>query len=238
MTRKNVADYLRMLQNLLPLGMAWTRRPDATLTKTLTASVEELSRVDDAAWRALDETNPLYAVELLPEWEAIAGLPDECSALSDTIEERRNAVIQKLRRPVGQNAAFFRMLAESLGYESPEVEEFPLFRVEKSRVGDALNDAPGGGVWDTEADPPVYVENLYFGWRYVWLLRMAEVMVVPFRAGSQVGDRLRKWGDGKLECVVMRAKPAHTHVLFAYGTVINNKDKECKLCREWMGRER
>ena len=217
MSRKTVTDYLSMLQNLLPLGQAWTRRPDAVLTKTLEAAAEELARVDGEAWRALDELNPLWTADLLPEWEAIAGLPDECSELSDTMEERRNAVIQKLRRPVGQNAAFFLMLAESLGYADPEVIEFPVFQVEKSRVGERLNDAPGGGTWDTEADPPEYTAHLYYGWRYVWMLKVAEQIMAPFRAGSFVEDRLRKWGDEKLECVVNRAKPAHTHVLFAYG---------------------
>ena len=218
MTRKTAADYLRMLQNLLPLGWAWTRRPDATMTKVLAASAEELARVDGSVWRALDELNPLWTVDLLPEWEAIAGLPDQCSGLADTMEERKNALIQKLRRPVGQNPAFFRMLAEALGYEFPEIVEFPPFSADVSGAEDHVNDAPGGGVWDTETEPPLYIPSLYFGWQFTWLLRVAAGQVIHFSADvSGAEDHVRKWGDDRLECVVRRASPAHTHVLFAYG---------------------
>ncbi len=40
------AQYLGLLQGLLPTGPAWPRDPDATLTKLLSAEAEEFARLD------------------------------------------------------------------------------------------------------------------------------------------------------------------------------------------------
>ena len=45
---RSAADYLRMLQHLLPQGQAWTRAPGAVLTAVLQASADELERLDMA----------------------------------------------------------------------------------------------------------------------------------------------------------------------------------------------
>jgi len=37
-----------------------------------------------------------------------------------------------------------------------------------------------------------------------------------FRVGSRAGDLLRGWGALDVECLIRRAAPAHTFVLFAY----------------------
>ena len=64
---RSAADYLRMLQHLLPQGHAWTRAPDAVLTALLRATSDELERLDMAM--------RLLLAEMLPT-SAIAGLED------------------------------------------------------------------------------------------------------------------------------------------------------------------
>jgi len=43
------------------------------------------------------------------------------------------------------------------------------------------------------------------------------VATTLFRAGESVaGDELGAWGDSRLECLILRLKPAHTNAVFIY----------------------
>lgn len=55
---------------------------------------------------------------------------------------------------------------------------------------------------------------------HTWRVRSSEVVGVQrFRAGRSVaGDPLVSFGNQSFECLFNRLKPAHTAVLFAYGT--------------------
>lgn len=57
-------DYLQQLQALLPIGAAWSRDPDAEITKALTGMAQEFTRVDGRGEALLSEFNPATAVEL------------------------------------------------------------------------------------------------------------------------------------------------------------------------------
>lgn len=215
--RRGVADYLAMLQNLLPLGAAWSRDRNASITRLLTATGAELSRVDSEVFRLIDEADPQTTVEGIEEWERMTGLPDVCGTDADTLQERRDQVIRKLVRPVGQSEDFFNALAASLGYAS-SIHQFTPFCVEASGVEEDLCDAPGGAVVDATTSPPTVTQSLYDGWRFVWLLRVTESPLRYFTADSSgADDFLVTWGDTRLECIINRAKPAHTIVLFGYG---------------------
>ena len=54
---RHVLDYLAMLRNLLPRGLAWTRAPGSRLTRVLHGTAGELARVDASAHLLLDEVN-------------------------------------------------------------------------------------------------------------------------------------------------------------------------------------
>lgn len=202
---KRAADYLTMLQGLLPVGAAWTRDPGAVLTAMLRATAEELARLDSGAWRLLDETNPQSTVEGLEDWERVLGLPDECGLAADTLAERRIQVLRKLVRPVGQDIPFFEALAASMDYPA-RVEEFRPFEADVSSADDLLNDAPSG------------VDG-YNGWRFVFRIHVAEAVPVRWFQAEVSGaeDFLATWGDAVFECVIRRAAPAHVIVLFGYG---------------------
>lgn len=52
---------------------------------------------------------------------------------------------------------------------------------------------------------------------HVWQVNAPLNSIQTFKAGlSRAGEPLRTWGNDLLECVIIRLKPAHTRVLFAY----------------------
>jgi len=56
----------------------------------------EFIRIEGKITDLLNEMIPALAVEMLEEWEVMAGLPDECTALGATILERQNTVHEKI----------------------------------------------------------------------------------------------------------------------------------------------
>ena len=192
----NHAAYVDMLAQLLPPGVAWRSEDGTTMRKLLEAMADELVRVDERADDLIDEADPRTTVELLADWERIAGLPDSCLATVDqTLQERRAALVSKLTARGGQSAQFFIDLAAALGY-TITITEFRPFRVGINAVGDALTNDE---------------------WIFTWRVNAPDTTENPFRVGrSTVGEPLSTWGNERLECVINRAKPAHTHVQFAY----------------------
>ena len=114
---RSAADYLRMLQHLLPQGQAWTRAPGAVLTAVLQASADELERLDMAMRLLLMEILPTSAIAGLEDWERVLGLPDACLPAGTTLQERRSAVLAKLRDEGRQDLAYWYGVADSLEYD-------------------------------------------------------------------------------------------------------------------------
>lgn len=56
----------------------------------------EMWRFEKRVVTLLTEMVSALSVELLPDWEELAGLPDECSSLAATYEERQNTVHEKI----------------------------------------------------------------------------------------------------------------------------------------------
>ena len=191
------AEYREQLKALLPPGQAFPRDPGTTLNDLLDGMSIEFARLDERASVLPQEANPASSLELLSDWERVAGLPDKCSgALEETLQGRRNALLAKLTNTGGQSVGYFIELAASLGY-TVTIEVFRPFRAGMSVSGDALTNGP---------------------WVYAWLVRAPEASVTEFRAGlSAAGERLRTWGNDTLECKLNQLKPAHTVALFAYG---------------------
>ncbi len=193
---RNAAAYLHQLQALLPLGFAWPREQDAVLTRFLDAASEEFARIDSRIGQLVDEADPRTTSELLPDWERVAGLPDNCSGeLRSTVGARRQDLVSKLTSTGGQSPAYFIAVALALGY-SIEIEEPKPFRVGDSCVGD-----------------PVYDD----AWHHAWVVHSPDTTINFFTVGSSVGEPLAWWGNDSLECRLRQLKPAHTTVVFGYG---------------------
>ncbi len=188
-------DYVEQLKKLTPEGLAWPVEDDSNWIKLITAIAQEMARVDAMCATLVDESFPDTTTQLLPNWERVAGLPDECTELGETYEVRRKNLIAKLVARGGATPQYFIDVAAALGYEIT-ITEFDPFRVNINAVGDALN-----GV----------------NWQFVWQVNSALNTIIWFRAGlSAAGEALAVWGNDRLECVINRLKPAHTTVIFSY----------------------
>ncbi|SNT29105.1 Uncharacterized protein YmfQ in lambdoid prophage, DUF2313 family [Noviherbaspirillum humi] len=191
-------DYLRQLQALLPHGAVWPRNDDAALTRLLQAAADELARIDARSEQLVSEADPRTTAELLADWERNAGLPDPAlvvAGLSQSVAQRRTALVTRLTTVGGQSPAYFIALAGALGY-TVTITDFKPFQAGVSRCGARLTNG---------------------AWRHAWQVNGALNTVTPFRAGqSAAGDPLNAWGNQLLEAVLSRFKPAHTTVLFAY----------------------
>lgn len=189
--------YRDLLKSLIPVGAAFPRDDDTEMHKLLHGMADELARLDARAVDLLREVLPSETIELLTDWERVAGLPDRCNgSLELTLQGRRNVLLSKLASTGGQSPQYFIDVAASLGFVVT-IEEYRPFRAGMSTAGDSL----------TNGD-----------WIYTWTVHAPEETIISFRAGkSRAGEPLRDWGNELLECKINGLKPAHTLVLFAYG---------------------
>jgi uncharacterized protein YmfQ (DUF2313 family) len=81
------------------------------------------------------ESDPGQKVELLAAWERAYGLPDHCSPLNATIQDRQAALVARIASRGEQWIAHYVAVAAALGY-TITITEFRQFGVGKSRVGD------------------------------------------------------------------------------------------------------
>lgn len=198
----DAAAYSAQLRALLPQGLAWPRDADSNLGMLLAGIAEELARIDARAGDLIEEADPRTALELLAEWERMAGLPDACYGQPDNIPERQVALTSRIIDLGGQSRAYFTALAASLGYVV-SIDEFSPFR-----CGDSCG-------------KPCYDDDWAYAWRMNILpieydLPEGQFYFAQFRCGDSCGKPLRGWGAINLECLVNRYKPAHSTVLFSY----------------------
>lgn len=195
----SAADYLRLLQGLLPPGAAWPREDDAHLTQLMQAWADELARVDARAAELLEEADPRLTSELLTEWETLCGLPSPGAPPAQTDAQRRADVVGRLAAVGGQSRGYFQALAEAFGYPGARVVEYFPFRA-GSPVGQAMANVDG--------------------WRHTWRIQAEGLSGSPrhFRVGDPVGGPLTDWGDDwYFACRIYRYKPAHSILHFGYG---------------------
>jgi uncharacterized protein YmfQ (DUF2313 family) len=192
-----IDDYVRQLKGLLPRGPAWNMSPTSNLHKLLEGIAAEFVRVHERALDLLREADPRAALELFSDWEVAFGLPDVCASDTDTRDERRKQLMHKIVNGGGQSKAFFIEIAAVFGY-SVTITDYRRFRAGLSRSGDRCYGAD---------------------WMTYWEVHATDFAITRFRAGAgRAGDALAVWGNDVLECVINRAKPAHTSVNFRYGS--------------------
>lgn len=193
--------YAAQLAALLPTGRAWPRDAGSVLMQLVRGVADELARIDGRASDLFEEVDPRTALELLPDWERVAGLPDACVPAPDSIAERQAALHLRLTSTGGQSRAWFIDRAATLGY-AITIDEFRPFRA-GSRAGERIGGEAWAHSWRINVLPPATDTGQGFNLRY-------------FRAGSRAGERLVGFGSIDFECVMRRAAPAHTNLLFAY----------------------
>jgi len=198
---RDTAAYAQQLQQLLPTGPAWEFSPGGVFAGLLLGLAEEFARIDARALDLIEEADPRTALELLPDWERVAALPDACTGLPDNVGERQAALHHKLTRSGGQSAADYIEMAARIGYQI-SIEEHRPARM-GMRMGDRLNSQGWAFVWTVHIRP------------FEGFLQESDFLAV-FRMGDRMGTRLRGFGALDIECLIARAAAAHTQVLFAY----------------------
>jgi len=150
------ADYLQQLRQLLPPGPAFDLELQPDWAQIVAALAPELARVDGNGEALLLEVNPATATALLPYWEGYLGLPDVCVVPgSQTLEERRQAVITKLTATGAPQLSYYRKLGTQVGI-NVDIQEFRPARVGLTSVGDFLYGADWPWSWIAAAPVAAY----------------------------------------------------------------------------------
>ena len=224
---RDASAYTHALLAKLPLGEVWPRTMGDDIYKTIRALAGVVARwAARVAMFLLREAFPPHSSLLLPDWERVLGLPEPCITAPQTLAERRQAVLEKLRRrPGGQSRAYYIELARRLGYHVDEpsphalpaavpfevgridqitIREFRPFMFGVSRLADPR--------W--RLAPPEM--------RFAWIITVPGVRLSWFRFGqSRCGQdphlTIRRAED--LECVLQKYKPGHTELFFNYENI-------------------
>jgi len=188
MMQATADDYSEVLHALRPVGPAM-----AVNDPVLQGLSVEFSRVHNRLGDLVRESDPRTVNELLTDWEIAFGLPDSCCASTATFQQRIDALVARVRGAGTPTPQYFIDLAETVGY-SITIDQLAAFTV-------------GSSVVD-----PLYPESICFVWQVNSLL----TTFASFDVRSDVSAALSVWGNAVLECVINRAKPAHTYVQFSY----------------------
>lgn len=198
-----VQKYTELILNLFPNGIAWRKDEGSTLHKLASTIAPEFTVIDDITKNMILEADPRTTWDLLTDWENMLGLPDHCSMQAPideplTLEDRRRIVLQKLTTGGGSNESFFQEICRQLGYDGIKVRSFYPYRMGTARMGDRFTNS---------------------GWEYVFEVQSPLSLNRKFRMGqNRMGDRLAQFGNPVLECTIEKLKPAHTTVIFNFGT--------------------
>lgn len=129
-----VERYSSLWSQLLPRGFVWPRSLTSVMRRLGLALAAEFARIHARAESLLVEADPATTVEMLPEWEEFAGLPDRCNPLVQTRRERLQALRTRLTDVGGSSFDRYTRLATSLGYDI-EIMNFRPFEFGRSAFG-------------------------------------------------------------------------------------------------------
>lgn len=191
----NHEAYREALIALLPRGVIWQVESESNLWKVLDAVAAGLLRVHAGADRLMVEADPRTAYELLPDWERALGLPDLCGSDALSVTDRRAAIIARLTAIGGATPAYLIQQAEAMGYPGATLDEYDLAHCEGD-CEQALFDEP---------------------WLYTFTLNLPqEPDTLGATCDGSCEDYLGIPPNNRIECLINRIKPAHTHAIFAY----------------------
>lgn len=195
----SVQSWLASLQALLPPGRAFTREPDANFTKLLEAVSAMFSSAESLAVDLRNQSaDPQIATSMLPDWERLLGLPDDCTAGLDlSTPLRQRAASARLVELGGQSRAYFIALAEAYGEPGCTIDD----GFAQMTCNDDCNDA-------------LYSLADVFTWR-VNIPRPID-QVEAMTCNSDCNDALASFSLALAECPITERKPAHTQVIFSY----------------------
>lgn len=192
----SLSSYKKALKKLFPRGSGWHALEGGLLGSLVEAIANEFKRIDDKIKQVIKfEIYPFTTNELLEDFEKDFALPDECTSVDQTVNERRQQLIAKITNRGGLHSGVYSTIGENLGYEL-ETVRYQNFKVGRSQVGQRLY---------TDA------------WRFYWAVKAPATNARTFKVGeSKVGEQLVSFSNETLECMIKKYKPAFTEVHFIY----------------------
>lgn len=188
--------WLSALQAMLPPGRAFTRHPDAVLTKLLTSFAAMFLAAQLKFEALMREADPRRATMMLPDWERTLGLPDRCTPAGQQLIDRQRAAYQRLTEEGGQSAPYFIDVADKLGEPGVTITRFKRMNC-NSNCNDALHSL---------AD------------KFTWRVNIPHAALNVRRANcnSNCNSALQEYTPSVIECAINERKPAESDVIFAY----------------------
>jgi len=208
-----IALYKQLLVNLLPKGKLWQPSEQPTFAALLESTAVELARIGDRAADLKNEIDPSKTNEAIDHWEAVFGIPDECTPTNQTLAERQTQLIQKMTNVGGISKAFFEFIGLQLGFVVT-VEKTKNFLAGRGKAGDPL--------WNYYnrhfvAGSPAGMQIAEVGWRYYFNVELPITASKHFIAGgSFAGDPIRSFSNPLMECTIKKLKPANSGVTFTF----------------------
>lgn len=181
--------------SLLPTGPIWPRDPGSVLYQLSAVWAASFARSSDRSANLLVDAFPTSTTELLPEWESTLGLPDPCAGTNPSIAQRRAQVVARLTDTKGCSVPYFIAFAKALGYDITITQFAP------RRFGTSFGKPFGGQAW-----------------AYAWQVNAPQFTINRLRLGDSFGQPWAQWSNNVLQCELKARAPAHTILLFNYGS--------------------
>lgn len=130
----SIEEATRQLASTIPDGRAWQAKsiPGTNMYAVVSACAAEFREIQIQIETLAREFDINLSDQLLPDWEASCGLPEECIGQMASLEDRRNAVILRLRKiPFVTKADYENLAFQLTGLNvtvtpGAEIELFPL----------------------------------------------------------------------------------------------------------------
>ena len=174
---------------LLPRGDIWDGETFAELAE---AMAPEQRRLEQMIELLVEESDPRTCSQLIDEWEIDWDLPTICTGPLETLQLRRNALVNRMVGIPDQSRQTYIDRADQVGY-AITITEFS--------AGDAV---PGHG--EIPAADSAFAVQIN-----------ASTDTYQHRVcGSPCGEPLATWGNELLECTLSEISQSHHLLLFAY----------------------
>jgi uncharacterized protein YmfQ (DUF2313 family) len=190
-------DFATVLVRLQPRGRIWDNGPDSLMAQLRIGQAALMAQFNGTLAQLTEqESYPPTSELLLPAWEQAFGLPDPCTPLSPTIQQRQQALAARLAAKGGLSIASITAIAAALGY-TITIQEFWT-----GKFG-----MPFGSTFGSQA------------WDFTWQVSAPELTVEYAKFDvSAFGEAYAVWGNTVLQCTLNRIKPPQTNLIFVYGS--------------------
>ena len=119
----DLAAYQQQILTLLPKGIAWAGENLRALVSSFAVEVHRITDAIDGTDGLIVEIIPSTAVELLPDYETLLGLPYPGFNLSGTTAGRQADICQALIAQGGQTVAYYLTIVAAHGHVGATIDD-------------------------------------------------------------------------------------------------------------------